>query len=50
MVSEIITKFNELLCQNITEEELLTLKKIIFKIESITEQFSANIGKQNANP
>lgn len=50
MVAEIITKFNELLRQNITEEELLTLKKIIFKIESITEQFSANIGKQNANP
>jgi DNA-binding MarR family transcriptional regulator len=50
IVAEIITKFNELLSQNITEEELLTLKKIIFKIESITEQFSSNIGKQNATP
>ena len=47
IISEIITEFNNLLCQNITEAELLELKKIIFKIESVTKQFAANIEKQN---
>lgn len=49
IISGIITEFNNLLCKNITDAELMTLNKIIFKIESITEQFVANIEKQNAN-
>lgn len=37
IISQIINRFNDVLYENITEEELLTLKKIIFKIESATE-------------
>lgn len=46
-ISKIITAFSDLLCQKLSYEELLTLQKIIFTIESVTANFSEKIRNPN---
>lgn len=49
IISKIILDFNDLLNQKLSNEEKITLQKIIFKIESAAESFVENNINNNAN-